>query len=1012
MPEYDGSIRIDTKIDIEETSAKMLALQNRFVRLSKISADSAKKMREIERLKTPTDEYKKLQEEIKTANKEAENLVKKSGKIEEFKISSDYIQYQKQEESGKKRLDTLLGKQRKYEELGASEKQWKLLEYEISDTKEKIFAARDAMSSLEEEGKKFEMTSAFEKNNKECEELGNRIREIKSEMQSMENNGTAFIDPKTTEQYKRFVDKFQTSNAGIEVVIKQMEELAQKESKVGSESEKSSKKTGVWLDSFKSKAKSAGEKVSGLASKIKVAAGAFSKLASGAKKGEGMIRTFASRLKGIALSLLVFNWITKAWNAMISAIKDGTQNVAKYSSDVNAKMSALTSAIATLKNAFGSLAAPIINVAGPVLTSFINMLTAAINKVNQFISAITGKDTWIKATNQVKDYAGGLDSASSSAKKLNGQLQSFNELNVISSNSGGSGGSGDGGASDMFTTEQIDPNISGLADKIKGILRTDDWSEIGSMVADKLNNALKKINWNAKQEGAMHVASGLATLLNGFIAEADWELIGETVANGLNTAIEFAQTFVHTFGWSGLGKAIGSGLTGFFNTFNWSGLGGTIGIFVSGLFELMGEMFYTTDWKSLGSGIVDSIGAFFKAVKWESIGKAISGAFHALVQFLIGTIKEIDWKQTLTYIGTSFVDFFKGFDWKTLASDIGELLGTAIKSYIDLKKAIGDLIRNAFTNVKKYFDDKTEECGGDVVKGILKGIGDALKSIGTWIKENIFDPFIKGFKKAFGIASPAKEMKPLGEHIISGMWEGITSKFENLNFKKLMQDFLSEMKNGWNKLKDKFVEIGVKIKDKASGLWDGFKQDWSRVRNKIAEFKTKNSGDTSASKIWSAFKTSWGTGKTVTIGIGFVKDALKNLWSNVTGFFSGKSVSVSAGTAKKADGGIYSGGIWHDIAHYASGTTGAPIGQMFIAREAGPELVGTLGGHTAVMNNDQIVASVSDGVYRAVRSAMTNGNQKINVIFKVEGDPNGIFKVTQQKANEYFHATGNPAFDF
>ena len=115
---------------------------------------------------------------------------------------------------------------------------------------------------------------------------------------------------------------------------------------------------------------------------------------------------------------------------------------------------------------------------------------------------------------------------------------------------------------------------------------------------------------------------------------------------------------------------------------------------------------------------------------------------------------------------------------------------------------------------------------------------------------------------------------------------------------------------------------------------------------------------------------------------------------------------------KKASGGVYSGGIWHDITHYAVGTSNAPTGQVFVAREAGPELVGTLGGHTAVMNNDQIVASVSDGVYRAVKSAMGSGKQNLNVTFKVEGDPNGIFRVTQKKANEYFRATGNPAFEF
>ena len=66
-------------------------------------------------------------------------------------------------------------------------------------------------------------------------------------------------------------------------------------------------------------------------------------------------------------------------------------------------------------------------------------------------------------------------------------------------------------------------------------------------------------------------------------------------------------------------------------------------------------------------------------------------------------------------------------------------------------------------------------------------------------------------------------------------------------------------------------------------------------------------------------------------------------------------------------------------------------GQMFIAREAGPEMVGSIGNRTAVVNNDQIVDSVSQGVYRAVVQAMgqSSGNQvveaKVNdkVLFEV-----------------------------
>lgn len=62
------------------------------------------------------------------------------------------------------------------------------------------------------------------------------------------------------------------------------------------------------------------------------------------------------------------------------------------------------------------------------------------------------------------------------------------------------------------------------------------------------------------------------------------------------------------------------------------------------------------------------------------------------------------------------------------------------------------------------------------------------------------------------------------------------------------------------------------------------------------------------------------------------------------------------------------------IRAYATG--GFPdTSQLFMAREAGPELVGTIGNKSAVVNNDQIVASVEGGVYRGVRDALSeNGN--------------------------------------
>lgn len=57
-------------------------------------------------------------------------------------------------------------------------------------------------------------------------------------------------------------------------------------------------------------------------------------------------------------------------------------------------------------------------------------------------------------------------------------------------------------------------------------------------------------------------------------------------------------------------------------------------------------------------------------------------------------------------------------------------------------------------------------------------------------------------------------------------------------------------------------------------------------------------------------------------------------------------------------------------------------GQLFIANEAGPEMVGTMNNRTAVANNDQIVEGIRQGVYEAVSAAMSQSggnNTPVNI---------------------------------
>lgn len=85
---------------------------------------------------------------------------------------------------------------------------------------------------------------------------------------------------------------------------------------------------------------------------------------------------------------------------------------------------------------------------------------------------------------------------------------------------------------------------------------------------------------------------------------------------------------------------------------------------------------------------------------------------------------------------------------------------------------------------------------------------------------------------------------------------------------------------------------------------------------------------------------------------------------------------------------------------------------MFVAREAGAEMVGNIGRRTAVANNDQIVSAVSDGVYRAVMSAMSNKDGvsgDINITINMDGDV--VYRNVVKKNKEVVRATGkSPLF--
>lgn len=197
----------------------------------------------------------------------------------------------------------------------------------------------------------------------------------------------------------------------------------------------------------------------------------FNVTEKGTNKSSKLLITMGSRLKGIALSLLVFNWISKGFNVMVSAMKAGFQNLAQYSKEYNKVMSDMKSQSATLKNSLATAFEPIITTIVPYITQLISWLNTAMNYIAQFWAVLGGKDTYTRAKKQVVDYAKSLKDASGTAK---GALASFDEINVLNKDEGNGAAGGEVTGADAFEEVEVDQNkftwVEWLKDNLDTVL--------------------------------------------------------------------------------------------------------------------------------------------------------------------------------------------------------------------------------------------------------------------------------------------------------------------------------------------------------------------------------------------------------------------------------------------------------------------------------------------------------------------------------------------------------------
>lgn len=817
-------------------------------------------------------------------------------------------------------------------------------------------------------------------------------------------------------------------------------------------------------------------------------------------------------------------------------MKQGLKDLAQYSTRTNADISALWGALVTLRNALATAFAPILSIVAPILVKFMNMLTQAATFVAHFFSALTGRNKVVVAKPVTKDYAKSLkgntgDNAASvaaknaraqeaynkklaaynkrmdaigkstkdtnkAAKEYQKTLMGFDQINKLDEKDKDTGsgktktpkaptaptapalaGGGTGAtnpALDMFKTVDVSKKAKDWAKRFRDAWKNADFSGIGAALARKLNDQLRKIDWNKIRNTSKKIASSIATFINGFVKAADWKLIGYTIGQGINTILDFAETFTRKLDWRAIGTALGTGIESTVRTIEWDKIFKTISNFLKGIFNAVAGFFESINWVEFGEGIINTIVKCVKALD----GKGIAKAFCEM---------------------------------------LGAAIGALASFYIGIAKGIVKLIVKGFAAAIKYFKKQINDCGGNVILGVQKGILLAIKNIGKWIIQNVFKPFITGFKAAFDISGKKsgkmdEHGQSLGQSILSGLkkavpallkWiaelpgqlaqaagvilisvglkllEGIKSVWDWMHkhhlgkklltfnvglallkgivsiyhwlhknhFGKkvlyfaiaLIRKFAGGAKSvsEWIKkkvwgAKQQDQKIGAKKNFKGGSksieAWIKRKENWGGTPKKSISLVKNFLSGVGTVAAWLLLKRNWGKtpkkgvslkkefpyglgsvaawlvefcwGGTPKKGVGLTRDwGYKTVTGWVLQYLGAGTINIGVNLVKQgakaawnlvtghADGGILIGGTWRPITAAASG--GAfNAGQMFVAREAGPELVGTIGGHTAVMNNDQIVASVSAGVYKAVLSAMSqaqnnSGPQTTEVVIQV-----------------------------
>lgn len=590
--------------------------------------------------------------------------------------NSELVKAQKEVDKLAAQLERVRERSEKAVALGGSEKQLESLGYDAELLEDKLYAAYDKLEALKK------ATSLPSQGLEDGQKAVTPIQKAAEEQKRL-----ASIKENAVISDQRIVDLLEEEVA-LKKRLKELEAAGvtagyQEHDAITGRLSDIKEEVNAYSGGFK-KASDSGKKF-------------FDTVAKGSKKSSGLLGTIGSRLKGIALSLLIFNWISKAFNAMVSSMKEGFKNLAQYSSDYNAAMSALKSQSAQLKNGLAAAFEPIVTTIIPYITQLVAWLNTATDTFARFLAALQGKQTYTKAKKQVIDYAKSLKTAQNAAQ---GALAAFDSINVLSKkDNGGAGGETTGAGA--FEEAEVGTGMQGIIDKLtpfRDLLNQWMQETDFSPLINSFNNLAA-----ACAPFSGYVYDGLLWFMQNILLPlASWTIQDAAPAflNMLAKGMEFLGKTIETvrpsfdYIWSNVLKPIAE-FTG--ETFIWSL--GTIGQTFSDLSDLMTEK---------GDKINEILTAVGKGMEllWNVIYKPIlqlmRGGISTLLRYIVRIVGD------MIDVFSGIVEFVSGVftgDWKKAWNGLVDIFKGAVNWIIDIFEGVVNTIIDGINSISIDFPD-------------------------------------------------------------------------------------------------------------------------------------------------------------------------------------------------------------------------------------------------------------------------------------------------------------------